>query len=217
MAVDFFSWAIEHIRPSGCWGSSGTTAAVSTTPTSTQRGARGAAADRCAADRGGGRPRAQCRPSRAVEPPSSRAVRAPPSRRPPAIARIAFDDTSRDFLDNVELKRVLAEVKRRTGRTFDVLGFDACLMNMIEVAYQLKGTAQVVVGSEELEPGEGWPYHRVLETLSPPTRRSPVRARPASSISTWTRIATSSVTQSAFDLGTARRSRRPPIDVLAKA
>jgi hypothetical protein len=79
---------------------------------------------------------------------------------------IAFDDSSRDFLDNIELKKVLADVKRHTGRTFDVLGFDACLMNMVEVAYQLKGTSQVVVGSEELEPGEGWPYDRVLEALA---------------------------------------------------
>ena len=61
---------------------------------------------------------------------------------------------------------MLADVKRQTTRTFDVLGFDACLMNMIEVAYQLKGTSQVVVGSEELEPGEGWPYDRVLETIA---------------------------------------------------
>ncbi len=79
---------------------------------------------------------------------------------------IAYDDTSRDFLDNVELKRVLADVKKQTGRVLDVLGFDACLMNMIEVAYQLKGTARVVVGSEELEPGDGWPYDRVLKSLA---------------------------------------------------
>jgi hypothetical protein len=79
---------------------------------------------------------------------------------------IAYDDTSRDFLDNLELKRVLADVKKQTGRVFDVLGFDACLMNMIEVAYQLKGTARVVVGSEELEPGDGWPYDRVLKGLA---------------------------------------------------
>jgi Clostripain family len=79
---------------------------------------------------------------------------------------IAYDDTSRDFLDNIELKRVLAEVKKQTGRVPDVLGFDACLMNMVEVAYQLKGTARVVVGSEELEPGDGWPYDRVLKSLA---------------------------------------------------
>ena len=55
---------------------------------------------------------------------------------------IAFDDTSKDFLDNVELKKVLAEVKRQTGRELDVLGFDACLMSMVEIAYQLRGTAR---------------------------------------------------------------------------
>jgi hypothetical protein len=90
---------------------------------------------------------------------------------------IAYDDTSRDFLDNIELggelsramlaiKRVLADVKKQTGRVLDVLGFDACLMNMIEVAYQLKGNARVMVGSEELEPGDGWPYDRVLKSLA---------------------------------------------------
>jgi hypothetical protein len=79
---------------------------------------------------------------------------------------IAYDDTARDFLDNLELKRVLAEVKRQTGRVLDVLGFDACLMNMVEVAYQLKGTARIVVGSEEVEPGDGWPYDRVLGSLA---------------------------------------------------
>jgi hypothetical protein len=79
---------------------------------------------------------------------------------------IAFDDTSRDFLDNIELKKVLADVKRQTGRALDVLGFDACLMNMVEVAYQVRGAADVVVGSEELEPGEGWPYDRVLRALA---------------------------------------------------
>lgn len=88
---------------------------------------------------------------------------------------IAYDDTSRDFLDNVELKKVLAEVKRQTGRTLDVVGFDACLMNMVEIAYQLKGTAQVVVGSEELEPGNGWPYHLVLKALAEKPNMTPAQ------------------------------------------
>ena len=118
------------------------------------------------------------RPTRGSPGERSRAVIAGRcSARPVAQAThdraIAFDDTSRDFLDNVELKKVLAEVKRQTGRDIDVLGFDACLMNMIEIAYQLRGTAQVVVGSEELEPGDGWPYDRVLETLAATPTISP--------------------------------------------
>jgi hypothetical protein len=83
-----------------------------------------------------------------------------------ASRAIAYDDTSRDFLDNIELKRVLTQVKRRTGRKVDIVGFDACLMNMVEIAYQLKDTAEVMVGSEETEPGDGWPYDRVLAELT---------------------------------------------------
>jgi hypothetical protein len=45
------------------------------------------------------------------------------------------------------------------------VGMDACLMSMIEVAYQICDTAMVMVGSEEVEPGEGWPYETILKTL----------------------------------------------------
>ena len=79
---------------------------------------------------------------------------------------IAYDDTSRDFLDNAELKRVLTEVVAKTGRPIDVLGFDACLMNLVEVAYQLRGTVDHIVGSEEVEPGDGWPYDAVIGGLA---------------------------------------------------
>lgn len=78
---------------------------------------------------------------------------------------IAYDDTARDFLDNMELKRVLAEVKKKTGRKIDLVGFDACLMNMLELAYELRGTTDFVVGSEETEPGDGWPYDTILKDL----------------------------------------------------
>lgn len=79
---------------------------------------------------------------------------------------IAYDDTARDFLDNMELKRVLLEVKKRTGRRIDLVGFDACLMNMIELAYELRSTTDFVVGSEETEPGDGWPYDSILAALA---------------------------------------------------
>jgi hypothetical protein len=79
---------------------------------------------------------------------------------------IAYDDTSRDFLDNIELKRVLTKVKQNTKRKIDIVGFDACLMNMVEIAYQLRNTAGFIVGSEETEPGDGWPYDTVLSDLA---------------------------------------------------
>lgn len=79
---------------------------------------------------------------------------------------IGFDDQAQDFLDNVELKRVLAKIKGKLKRKIDILGMDACLMSMVEVAYQVRDSADYTVGSEETEPGEGWPYDRILRVLA---------------------------------------------------
>jgi Clostripain family len=79
---------------------------------------------------------------------------------------IAFDDDAKDFLDNVELKRVLARLAKRLKRKFDILGMDACLMSMAEVSYQLRDVAELTVGSQEEEPGDGWPYDRILRALA---------------------------------------------------
>ena len=79
---------------------------------------------------------------------------------------IAFDDQAEDFLDNIELKRVLTAATKSFGGKIDVLGMDACLMNMAEVAYQIRNTAQLLVGSQEVEPADGWPYTPVLRELA---------------------------------------------------
>jgi hypothetical protein len=84
----------------------------------------------------------------------------------PQSRGIAYDDGAADCLDNQELKRVLATAHRVLGRKVDVVGMDACLMTMIEVAYQLRDHAQVLVGSEETEPGPGWPHAAILGDLT---------------------------------------------------
>ena len=86
---------------------------------------------------------------------------------------IAFDDDAQDFLDNIELKRVLAKLTKRLKRKFDILGMDACLMSMAEVSYQLRDAADFTVGSQEEEPGDGWPYDRVLKALAAKPSMSP--------------------------------------------
>ena len=83
-----------------------------------------------------------------------------------ASRAIAFDDQAQDFLDNLELKRVLVDIRRGLGRKIDVLGFDACLMSMVEVAYQVRDSVSFTCGSEEEEPGEGWPYDTILKALT---------------------------------------------------
>jgi hypothetical protein len=79
---------------------------------------------------------------------------------------IAFDDQAKDFLDNMELKSALGKMKKTLGRPLDIIGFDACLMSMLEVDYQLKDCAACAIGSEEEEPGNGWPYDTILKALT---------------------------------------------------
>jgi hypothetical protein len=79
---------------------------------------------------------------------------------------ILYDDDAKDFLDNMELKKVFSQVMTRIGKKVDLLGMDACLMNMAEVCYQLRDSVQISVGSEETEPLNGWPYHTILKELA---------------------------------------------------
>lgn len=77
---------------------------------------------------------------------------------------IAIDCGSKDYLDNQELRKAF-ENGMPNGKKFDIFACDACLMNMIEVAYEMKDTADIMVGSEENEPLGGWPYEAILNRL----------------------------------------------------
>lgn len=114
---------------------------------------------------------------------------------------IAFDDDAKDFLDNIELKRVLTTVTKRLGRPLDIVGMDACLMSMAEVSHQLRQAAAIAVGSQEEEPGDGWPYDRVLRALA---RRPAMSGRDLASVVVREYLGSYSsreaVTQSAIDL-----------------
>jgi len=86
---------------------------------------------------------------------------------PQAHRSICYDDTSGgDALDNRELRVVLAGICALLGRKIDLLGMDACLMNMVEVAWQLRDSVQVIVGSEIEEPFDGWPYAEILSRFA---------------------------------------------------
>ncbi len=124
--------------------------------------------------------------------------------RAPGPARgIAYDDGSGDCLDNRELKQVLAHAHRVLGRPVDIVGMDACLMTMLEVAYQLRDHARILVGSEEEEPGEGWPHATILRDLVARPAMAPAQLARTVVIryaESYGRYA-ADITQSAIDLG----------------
>ena len=58
------------------------------------------------------------------------------------------------------------------GITFDMIGFDACLMATAETAFMLDPYADYLVASEETEPGIGWFYTNWLTKLGANTSMS---------------------------------------------
>jgi hypothetical protein len=84
----------------------------------------------------------------------------------PGERAIAFDDGSGHSLDAIELGRVVAQAARELGRPLDLVGMNACQMSSVEVAYQLRGSAEVYVASEEDMPVHGWPYNEIFARLA---------------------------------------------------
>lgn len=79
---------------------------------------------------------------------------------------ICSDDGTGHSLDTIELANVLRSVVELTGRRIDLLGFDACLMSNLEVAYEVRPFVRHMVASEENEPNQGWPYDLILGELT---------------------------------------------------
>jgi len=81
---------------------------------------------------------------------------------------ISYDDETGNHVTIPQL----GEVLRQTGPV-DVYASDACLMQMAEVAWELKDHASYIVGSEETEPADGYPYDAVLGALNGDPRMAP--------------------------------------------
>lgn len=77
---------------------------------------------------------------------------------------ICWDDSTGHYLTNQKLLYALSTIKDTImhGKKFDIIGFDACLMSMLEVADIVKDYAHVLVSSQEVELGTGWNYQSVL-------------------------------------------------------
>lgn len=74
---------------------------------------------------------------------------------------VCWDETNDfDSLYTSEISSVTS------NKDLAVIGFDACLMGMTEVAYQLRSSASIMVASEDTEPGNGWDYTTLLAQFS---------------------------------------------------
>jgi len=123
-------------------------------------------------------------------------------KRPPQARAIAIDCGSHDYLDNQELRNGVFKALPK-GRKLDILGCDACLMNMLEIAYEMKDTAALMVGSEETEPAAGWPYAAILKPLvaKPSVAPADLAKIMVTEYGKYYQKTREAATQSALDLG----------------
>lgn len=119
---------------------------------------------------------------------------------------ISWDDISGNYMTTEQLGQAITEASNAIGRKIDVYGSDACLMAMGEVAGEMSQGVNYFVGSQDLEPGAGWPYDTFLARWTANPAMSPRDVAIAlteeykKSYSGGSN-GTSSVTLSAYDMG----------------
>lgn len=81
---------------------------------------------------------------------------------PREVRAIHVDEASgMDDMSLPELEQAFAPLPR-----LDIVFFDACLMGMMEVAHSIRGSADVMVASEEEIPADGAPYQSLVGRLA---------------------------------------------------
>lgn len=73
------------------------------------------------------------------------------------------DMTSQTELSSANLALAAQSIAQALGRPLDLLGFDACMMQMTEIAFQLAGSVRYQVGPEWF--GHAWPYTDICTGL----------------------------------------------------
>ena len=89
-----------------------------------------------------------------------------PSRQAPRRT-FGIDSGRRALADNIGLEMNIPTLRHVLEQLphFEFLFFDACFMQEIEVAYELRHTADYIIGSPAEIPGDGAPYHLLLKHL----------------------------------------------------
>ncbi len=82
---------------------------------------------------------------------------------------IGFDDShGGDSLSHNELAQVLSYLKTKAGKKVDIFYPYACLMGGIELAWEVKNSADYLLSSQEVFPADYWSYEALEKITSDP-------------------------------------------------
>jgi hypothetical protein len=80
---------------------------------------------------------------------------------------IIYDQSSNNWIGVAggELRYAMTEIKKVLRKKISIIGFDACLMSMIEVGGELTDAVDIMFASEEVTPWNGFPYNDIFSIL----------------------------------------------------
>jgi hypothetical protein len=135
----------------------------------------------------------------------------------PITRGLSYDDVTGNHIDTIEMPDAIDLGRVLPGRKWDVLILDCSLMQMLEVAYEIRGKADWVTGSQESPPGSGYPYDAFLANLA----RNPAMSSRDFALNvideTWAEYGSNSnITQSVLDMSKIP-AIVPEVDALGSA
>lgn len=83
-------------------------------------------------------------------------------------SRSIIQDYSTNYSSEMQLQdfsKALQNAEKSTNKKIDIIYFDACLMQMIEICWQLKDLTNYIVASQSEVPGTGGYYEEILKYL----------------------------------------------------
>ncbi len=90
-----------------------------------------------------------------------------PTAPPNGTKSVAFSDHPASYLSNLKLKEAFQNACKSlpSKSKIDIIGMDACDMNMLEIGYELRDCADYLVASQGPVPDASWPYDSILQQL----------------------------------------------------
>ena len=91
------------------------------------------------------------------------------------LERATWDrETLENFADDENIEGEARDITTTVllGQPLDILGFDSCVMGMLEVGYQFATSAKTLIASEGSVPSAGWTYAKILGCLASEKNRN---------------------------------------------
>ena len=123
------------------------------------------------------------------------------------VHSIAYDDRSKDFLGLYELSLVYDNISKKIGKKIDIVVYDACVMGMIEVAYQISSYTDYLVASEANVAGKGIDFNFFAQKFNALSNKSSLNVAKimADAYIDSPNISDSDLTMSVIDLSQSKK------------